>query len=96
MATPVSAKLKRINRQTRMTGPMVALSIGVIMPVFLSTSVGILLLVLGRSSISLLFGILVICFTSAVASVSSLNRSARAPGCVASWISFSLRIETCV
>ena len=65
MATPVSAKLKRINRQTRMTGPMVALSIGVIMPVFLSTSVGILLLVLGRSSISLLFGILVICFTSA-------------------------------
>ena len=65
MATPVTAKLKRINRQTRMTGPMVALSLGVIVPVFLSTSVGILLLVLGRSSISLLFGILVICFTSA-------------------------------
>ncbi len=65
MATPVTAKLKRINRQTRMTGPMVTLSIGVIVPVFLSTSVGILLLVLGRSSISLLFGILVICFTSA-------------------------------
>jgi two-component system phosphate regulon sensor histidine kinase PhoR len=65
MATPVTAKLKRINRQTRMTGPMVALSVGVIVPVFLSTSVGILLLVLGRSSISLLFGILVICFTSA-------------------------------
>jgi len=65
MATPVRAKLKHINRQTRMTGPMVALSVGVIVPVFLSTSVGILLLVLGRSSISLLFGILVICFTSA-------------------------------
>jgi two-component system, OmpR family, phosphate regulon sensor histidine kinase PhoR len=65
MATPVTAKLKHINRQTRMTGPMVALSVGVIVPVFLSTSVGILLLVLGRSSISLLFGILVICFTSA-------------------------------
>jgi two-component system phosphate regulon sensor histidine kinase PhoR len=65
MATPVSAKLKRINRQTRMTGPVVMLSIGVIVPVFLSTSVGILLLVLGKSSISLLFGILVICFTSA-------------------------------
>ncbi len=65
MAIPVTTKLKRINRQTRMTGPMVALSIGVIVPVFLSTSVGILLLVLGRSSVSLLFGILVICFTSA-------------------------------
>jgi len=65
MATPVSAKLKRINRQMRMTGPMVALSIGVIVPVFLSASAGILLLVLGKSSISLLFGILVICFTSA-------------------------------
>jgi signal transduction histidine kinase len=65
MATPVTAKLKPINRHTRMTGPMVALSIGVIVPVFLSTSAGILLLVLGKSSISLLFGILVICFTSA-------------------------------
>jgi len=68
MAIPVTAKLKRINRQTRMTGPMVALSVGVIVPVFLSTSVGILLLVLGKSSISLLFGILVICFTSAAIS----------------------------
>jgi two-component system phosphate regulon sensor histidine kinase PhoR len=65
MAIPVSAKLKRINRQMRMTGPMVALTIGVIVPVFLSASAGILLLVLGKSSISLLFGILVICFTSA-------------------------------
>ncbi|MDD8026882.1 MAG: HAMP domain-containing sensor histidine kinase [Acidobacteriota bacterium] len=65
MATPVAAKLKHINRQTRMTGPIVALSVGVIVPVFLSTSVGILLLVLGKSSISLLSGILVICFTSA-------------------------------
>ncbi len=65
MAPPVTAKLKPINRHMRMTGPMVALSIGVIVPVFLSTSVGILLLVLGKSSVSLLFGILVICFTSA-------------------------------
>ena len=65
MATPVSAKLKRINRQTRMTGPVVTLSLGVIVPVLLSTSAGILLLILGKSSVSLLFGILVICFTSA-------------------------------
>jgi two-component system phosphate regulon sensor histidine kinase PhoR len=65
MATLTPAKLKRINRQTRMTSPMVALSIGVIVPVFLSASAGILLLILGKSSISLLFGILVICFTSA-------------------------------
>jgi len=65
MASPVTAKLKPINRHMRMTGPMVTLSVGVIVPVFLSTSVGILLLVLGKSSVSLLFGILVICFTSA-------------------------------
>lgn len=65
MATPAPAKLKRINRQTRMTGPIVALSVGVIVPVFLSASAGILLLVLGKSSVSLLFGILVVCFTSA-------------------------------
>jgi two-component system phosphate regulon sensor histidine kinase PhoR len=65
MATTAPAKLKRINRQTRMTGPLVMLSVGVIVPVFLSTSAGILLLVLGKSSVSLLFGILVVCFTSA-------------------------------
>jgi two-component system, OmpR family, phosphate regulon sensor histidine kinase PhoR len=65
MATPVTAKLKRINRQTAMTGPLVTLSVGVIVPVFLSASAGILLLILGKTSVSLLFGILVICFTSA-------------------------------
>ncbi|MCX6560589.1 MAG: HAMP domain-containing sensor histidine kinase [Candidatus Aminicenantes bacterium] len=65
MATPVTAKLKRINRQTAMTGPLVTLSVGVIVPVFLSASAGILLLILGKSSVSLLFGILVVCFTSA-------------------------------
>jgi two-component system phosphate regulon sensor histidine kinase PhoR len=65
MPTPVPAKLKTIPRYARMTGPMVALSVGVIAPVFLSASAGILLLVLGKSSISILFGILVVCFTSA-------------------------------
>ncbi len=65
MASPVSAKLKRINRQTTMTGPLLALTIGVIGPVFLSTTAGILLLIFGKTSISLLFGILVVCFTSA-------------------------------
>jgi two-component system phosphate regulon sensor histidine kinase PhoR len=65
MAIPVTAKLKRINRQTAMTGPLVTLSVGVIVPVFLSASAGILLLILGKSSVSLLFGILVVCFTSA-------------------------------
>jgi len=82
MAIPVPAKLKSINRHTRMTGPMVALTIGVIVPVFLSTSAGILLLVLGKSSISILFGVLVICFTSAaiggaVVVVVLLSRRAR-------------------
>ncbi len=65
MAKPTPAKLKRLHGRTTMTGPLLALTIGVIGPVFLSTSAGILLLVLGRSSVSLLFGILVICFTTA-------------------------------
>jgi two-component system, OmpR family, phosphate regulon sensor histidine kinase PhoR len=65
MPKPVTAKLAPIHRQTRMTGPMVALSVGVIVPVLLSTSAGILLLILGKSSLSLLFGILVISFAAA-------------------------------
>lgn len=65
MAKPTPATLKRLHGRTTMTGPLLALTIGVIGPVFLSTSAGILLLVLGRSSVSLLFGILVICFTTA-------------------------------
>jgi len=82
MVQPVAAKLKPIHQQTRMTGPLVALSVGVILPVFLSTSAGILLLILGRSSITLLFGILVICFASAatggaIVAVVLLGRRAR-------------------
>jgi two-component system phosphate regulon sensor histidine kinase PhoR len=62
---PVLAKLEPIHRHTRMTGPLVALSLGVIVPVLLSTSAGILLLVLGGTSLSLLFGILVTSFAAA-------------------------------
>ena len=65
MTKPVSAKLEPIHRHTRMTGPLVALSLGVIVPVLLSTSAGILLLVLGGTSFSLLFGILVTSFAAA-------------------------------
>lgn len=83
MAKPAPAKLNRLHRRTTMTGPLLALTIGVIAPVFLSTSAGILLLVLGRSSVSLLFGILVICFTTAaiggaILAVVLIGRRARA------------------
>lgn len=59
------AKLERIQKSLRLTGVIVALSVGVILPVLLSTSVGIIALVRGEGSLSLVVGVLVISFTSA-------------------------------
>lgn len=59
------ARIERIQKSLRLTGAIVTLSVGVILPVFLSTSVGIVALVLGEESLSLVVGILIICFTSA-------------------------------
>jgi two-component system, OmpR family, phosphate regulon sensor histidine kinase PhoR len=48
-----------------LTGVIVALSVGVILPVILSTSVGIVTLALGTSSGSIVIGVLIICFAAA-------------------------------
>lgn len=48
-----------------LTGAIVALSVGVLVPVLLSTSVGIVTLVLGESSRDLLVGVLVVSFAAA-------------------------------
>lgn len=63
-------------------GAIVTLSVGVLVPVILSTTVGIVALVIGTSTKELLIGILVVCFTaaaagSAVVSVVLLGRRAR-------------------
>ena len=60
-----NARIERIQKSLRLTGAIVTLSVGVILPIFLSTSVGIVALVLGEESLSLVVGILIICFTSA-------------------------------
>lgn len=63
-------------------GAIVTLSVGVLVPVILSTTVGIVALVIGTSTKELLIGVLVVCFTaaaagSAVVSVVLLGRRAR-------------------
>jgi signal transduction histidine kinase len=60
-----TTKQKKIQRGLRLTGAIIALGVGVIPPVILSTSVGIVALVVGEGSLSLIFGVLVISFTSA-------------------------------
>ena len=64
------------------TSAFVALSVGVLLPVILSTSVGIVTLVLAESGVDLAIGILVICFAvaataGAIAVVVFLGRRAR-------------------
>ena len=63
-------------------GAIVTLSVGVLVPVILATTVGIVALVIGTSTKELLVGILVVCFTaaaagSAVVAVVLLGRRAR-------------------
>ncbi len=48
-------------------GAIVTLSVGVLLPVILATTVGIVALVIGTSTKELLIGILVVCFTAAAA-----------------------------
>ena len=48
-----------------MTSAIVALSVGVILPVILSTSLGIVTLALGESSDAIVIGVLIISFAAA-------------------------------
>lgn len=65
MASPSATRIKRLRRNLPLTGAIVLLAVGVLVPVLLSTLVGILTIVLGSGSQSLILGVLTISFTSA-------------------------------
>jgi two-component system phosphate regulon sensor histidine kinase PhoR len=60
-----ATRIRRLQRNLKLTGAIVVLSVGVLLPVLLSTSVGIIALVVGEGSWNLIFGILIVSFTSA-------------------------------
>jgi len=63
----VVTRLKKLGPNLSLTGVIVTLAVGVMLPVVLSTSVGIVSIALGEKTNNLVVGILVICF--AVASI---------------------------
>ncbi len=63
----VVTRLKKFGPNLSLTGVIVTLAVGVMLPVVLSTSVGIVSIALGERANNLVIGILVICF--AVASI---------------------------
>jgi two-component system phosphate regulon sensor histidine kinase PhoR len=63
----VATRLRKLGPNLSLTGVIVTLAVGVILPVILSTSVGIVSIALGERANNLVVGILVICF--AVASI---------------------------
>jgi two-component system phosphate regulon sensor histidine kinase PhoR len=65
MDAPGATRIKRLRRNLKLTGAIVLLSVGVLLPVLLSTFVGILNIVLGTGSQSIILGVLTISFTSA-------------------------------
>ena len=58
-------RIRRIQRNLRLTKPIVILAAGVLAPVLLSTSVGIIALALGKSSLELILGVLWISLAAA-------------------------------
>jgi signal transduction histidine kinase len=60
-----SHKIERIRQSLSLVKPIVTLSVGVVLPVLLSTAVGIVAIVAGESSLTLILGILVVSFTAA-------------------------------
>ena len=63
----VVTRLRKLGPNLSLTGVIVTLAVGVILPVILSTSVGIVSIALGERTNNLVVGVLVICF--AVASI---------------------------
>lgn len=57
--------IRRFQENLRLTRPIVILSVGVLLPVLMSTSVGIVALALGEGTLDLLFGVLAVSLTSA-------------------------------
>jgi len=60
-----SHKIERIRQSLSLVKPIVTLSVGVVLPVLLSTAVGIVAIVAGESSLTLILGILMVSFTAA-------------------------------
>ena len=82
MSAPVANRPRLRRPSLSLRAAIVTLSVGVLVPVVLSTTVGIIALVIGTSTKELLIGILVVCFTAAalggaVVSVVLLGRRAR-------------------
>lgn len=65
--TTTAERSRRARRHLSLTGAIVTLSVGVMLPVLLSTTVGIVALATGKSTKELIVGILTVCFTSAAA-----------------------------
>lgn len=61
----VKTKIRKLKRDLGLTSAIVALSVGVILPVILSTSLGIVTLALGESSDAIVIGVLIISFAAA-------------------------------
>lgn len=58
-------KIKKLKRNLSLTRAIVALSVGVILPVILSTSLGIVTLAIGESSDAIVLGVLITSFAAA-------------------------------
>jgi two-component system phosphate regulon sensor histidine kinase PhoR len=58
-------QIDRIRRSLSLVPPIVTLSVGVVLPVVLSAAVGIVTIVAGEGSLTLVLGVLVVCFTAA-------------------------------
>jgi two-component system phosphate regulon sensor histidine kinase PhoR len=65
MQSDQSHKIERIRQSLSLVKPIVTLSVGVVLPVLLSTAVGIVAIVAGESSLTLILGILMVSFTAA-------------------------------
>ena len=65
MDSKVATRLKMLGPNLSLTGVIVTLAVGVILPVLLSTTVGIVSLAMGERTNSLVVGVLVICFAAA-------------------------------
>jgi len=78
----IVTRLKKFGPNLSLTGVIVTLAVGVILPVVLSTSVGIVSIALGEKTNNLVMGVLVICFAvatigGAVTATVLLSRKAR-------------------
>ena len=65
MEGKVVTRIKQLRRSMGYARMFVALAVGVLLPVILSTSLGIVTLAMGESSDAIVLGVLVVCFAAA-------------------------------